>query len=279
MDKILLIDGSGLLFQSFYGMPNKIVNKLGQNVEAVICFTGILLKTIKLINPSKLLIVFDGENTLSRKEIDNDYKSNRPNFSDIPENETPFPQLEIIKQILTHLNFSFFETTNQEADDYIASFVNKYKNDNKIIISSSDKDFYQLIDENISVFCYRGKVSKLWNQEEILNKYGFDAKYFSTFKALVGDPSDNIKGIAGIGEKTAERLIKQYGSIENIIKASSLNTDKTSSLISSNTDKLMQNFSIIDLTKMKNETKCKEELNFTIPIKSSIEIIKEINIL
>ena len=279
MDKILLIDGSGLLFQSFYGMPNKIINKHGQNVEAVICFTGILLKTIKLINPSKLLIVFDGENTLNRKEIDNDYKANRPNFSETAEDETPFPQLEIIKQVLTHLNFSFIETTNQEADDYIASFVNKYKNDNKIIISSSDKDFYQLIDENVSVFCYRGKVSKLWNQKEILNKYGFDAKYFSTFKALVGDPSDNIKGIAGIGEKTAEKLIKHYGSLENIIKSSSLNTDKTSILISSNIDKLMQNFSIIDLTKVENETKLKEELIFTTPLKSSIEIVKEINIL
>ena len=106
MKKLLIIDGSSLLFQSFYGMPNQIKNKDGKRVEAVICFVGILQKTIKAISPDKLLVVFDGENNLVRREVNVDYKSNRIDYTVLDSEDTPFPQLEIIKQVLTQINYS-----------------------------------------------------------------------------------------------------------------------------------------------------------------------------
>ena len=127
MEKLLIIDGSALLFQSFYGMPKKIINSKGQYVEAVICFVGILLKTIKLISPNNLLIVFDGETNLDRQDLNENYKTNRTNFANASDDETPFPQLELIKYVLNNLNFTWVETTNCEADDLIASIVNDYK--------------------------------------------------------------------------------------------------------------------------------------------------------
>lgn len=86
MQTLLIIDGSALLFQSFYGMPNKIRNANGQSVEAVVCFTGILLKTLRALSPDRLLVVFDGENPLLRREIDPEYKVNRT----LPEDDSPF---------------------------------------------------------------------------------------------------------------------------------------------------------------------------------------------
>ena len=131
MQKLLIIDGSAMLFQSFYGMPKKIKNDRGEYVEAVICFIGILLKTLKILSPDQLLIVFDGENALERKEIDENYKANRIDFSNVEAADNPFVQLEIIKKVLNYLNYKWVETKNCEADDLIASVANDYKNNSK----------------------------------------------------------------------------------------------------------------------------------------------------
>lgn len=248
MKKLLIIDGSSLLFQSFYGMPNQIKNKDGKRVEAVICFVGILQKTIKAISPDKLLIVFDGENDLVRREVDVDYKSNRIDYTVLDSEDTPFPQLEIIKQVLTQINYSWVETTDCEADDLIASVVNDYKDDMSIVVSTMDKDFYQLVCDNVSVFTYRGKLSTLWTDTTIKNKYGFDAKYFGVYKSLVGDSSDNIKGVSGIGSVTATNLISNYGDIDNIYTHIADIKEKIRVLLEANKTKVYQNYKIIDLT-------------------------------
>lgn len=278
MEKLLIIDGSALLFQSFYGMPKKIINSKGQYVEAVICFVGILLKTIKLISPNNLLIVFDGETNLDRQDLNENYKTNRTNFANASDDETPFPQLELIKYVLNNLNFTWVETTNCEADDLIASIVNDYKDKFNIIISSADKDFYQLIDDNVSVFTYRGKVSKLWTKDEIQNKYGFNPKYFSTLKALSGDNSDNIKGINGIGIITASKLIQQFGSLNNIYQNLNNIKPKISSLLNANKDMVYTNYKIIELqskTNLYTLAKC----DYILPDISSTAILKQLDIL
>jgi len=277
MNKLLIIDGSALLFQSFFGMPNKIVNSKGENVEAVICFIGILLKTIKMLNPNQLLIVFDGENKLERQEVDIHYKANRPDYSQAAEQDNPFIQLETIKLVLNYLNFKWVETINCEADDLIASIVND-KKDLEIVISSSDKDFYQLINENVSVFTYRGKVSKLITEQVILNQYGFSANLFSTFKSIVGDKSDNISGIAGVGEKTASSLIKTYGNLTQILANINNVNEKLKLKLIENKQKLLTNYKLVELHSKTNLfalPNCK----FKNVEKSSTAILKEINII
>ena len=278
MDKILIVDGSGLLFQSFFGMPNKIQNKRGEYIEAVICFSSIIIKLINEINPTKLLVVFDGENKLERKEIDQDYKSNRPTFDNVEDKDNPFLQLNSIKKFLNHLDITNIETVDEEADDYIASFVNQNKLNNQIYIQTSDKDFYQLIDDNVVVYTYRGKASLILNNKLVKEKYGFDAKFFATYKALVGDPSDNIKGINGIGDKTAKNLIIENGDINKIIENSKNKQDKLSIKINSNIQKLLNNYKIINLLDNKKSTIKIEKLIYNKPKKSSIKILEDLDI-
>lgn len=278
MDKILIVDGSSLLFQSFFGMPKKIKNKSGKNIEAVICFVGILNKTIKYINPTKLLIVFDGETKLERKQIDKNYKDNRKSFADEKDEDNPFLQLEIIKNVLDFLKYCYYETTNCEADDYIASITNLLKEKNEIIISSQDKDFYQLISNNVKVFSYRGKQSNLIDEQFVQNKYGFEAKYFTTLKSLIGDNSDNISGAKGIGIKTATKLIKEYGDLENILLNTNKLPQKIKEIIENYKQKLLQNYFIIDLKQKCDEFDIKN-LEFVLTSKSTIEILNQLDLL
>lgn len=278
MKKLLIIDGSGLLFQSFYGMPNRIKNYKGQYVEAVVCFTGILLKTIKMTTPTQVFVVFDGENNLSRREIDDEYKANRVDFSQVDDADNPYTQLDSIKYVLNNLNIKWIETCNCEADDLIASIVNDYKDNMEIVISSSDKDFYQLIDDSVSVFTYRGKISKLWDKNSIIDKYGFEPKYFATLKALSGDKSDNISGAKGIGAITAAKLIADFGNIDNIYNNIDKINERVRIILQQNKDKVYKNYSIVQLF-----TKCGlyelGECDYKMPNKSSTELLKQLGIL
>lgn len=218
MEKLLIIDGSYLLFQSFYGMPRPIRSKGGERIEAAICFLGILGKTIKELKPDFVYVIFDGETELKRKDEYEDYKTNRIDYSLLDVEENPYAQLPLIQSMLDFYQIAYSETKDMEGDDFIAGIVNRYKNSLDIYISSGDRDFFQLICDNVKVFAYRGKLSKIWDKAAIIEKYGFDPKYFATYKALIGDQSDNIKGIKGIGPKSATKLILEHGSLDEIFE-------------------------------------------------------------
>ena len=278
MNKLLIVDGSGLLFQSFYGMPNKIKNYKGEYVEAVICFIGILLKTVRMLDADNVLVVFDGENKLERRDVCESYKANRVDYTQVRDEDNPYCQLDVIKCVLDKLNVCYTETTNCEADDLIASIVNDYGGEMEIVISSSDKDFYQLINDRVSVFTYRGKVSKLWTKQEIIIKYGFEPKYFCTLKALSGDKSDNIMGVKGIGPLTATELIKKYGDLNNIYHNVNNLSARVRELLIENKERAYRNFSIIELFGKTGLWK-KFNCSFEAPKESSVEILKKFDIL
>lgn len=204
MKKLLIVDGSALLFQSFFGMPRQITAKSGERIEAVICFFGILRKTIEAVGADMVFVIFDGENELLRKEIDEDYKANRPDLGE----DNPFGQLALIRRGLSDCGIKNIETDGVEADDFIAGIVRAAAGQVEAVISSPDKDFWQLIDDTTSVFTYRGKVSKHQTKDTFFTQFGFSASLYNIYKSLTGDPSDNIKGIAGIGSKRAAELTK-----------------------------------------------------------------------
>lgn len=265
MEKFLLVDGLALLFQSFYGMPNKIKNDNGEYVEAVICFVGILRKVIDMIVPDFLCVIFDGENKLERKIVDSDYKSNRTDFTDADEVDNPFAQLDKIKEILDLFNIYNFETTDCEADDYIAGLVKEYDNQLHTIIFSPDKDFYQLISNTTNVFHYRGKKSELIDPESFKSKFSFEPQFFADYLSLIGDKADNISGVKGVGKITATKLIAEFSTINNLFKnIDKIKNNKLKELIVNNKEKILKNYEIINLFNVKPRKINKNQLNFNI---------------
>lgn len=216
-EKLLIIDGHNLLFQMFYGMPNKIYNQHNVSIHGVIGFVGALLKIVKFNNPNYIVILFDKEQEMQRQSINKEYKGNRIDYNNVPFDENPFSQLENIYKILDELNIKHTEVEEVETDDIIASYCFRYMNEYDIVISSFDTDFYSLINDRVKVFRYRGKNSQIIDAEFVKRKFNIEPKYFADYKALIGDASDNIKGVNGIGPKTAAFLINNYGNIENII--------------------------------------------------------------
>lgn len=279
MKTFVIIDGHALLFQMFYGMPNKILNSHNERIEAVIGFMGAYKKIVGALQPHGLFVVFDGENELARKQVNENYKSNRTDFSAIAECDTPFPQLNIIQKILTYLNVAWCETVGEEADDTIAKHALALSLKHNVIIVSPDKDFYQLVNNNISIYCYRGKQSKLVTEKTILQQYGFDAKFFATFKALCGDSSDNIKGVYGVGAKTATQLIAQFGDASNIIaNTHKIRNENVRTKIEQNIQLIKNNYEIINLQNVQLENCENKNFDCVSEIAPTNELLKALNL-
>lgn len=282
-NKILLIDGSCLLFRMFFGLPGRIVDLNGNPIHAVVGFVGTLLKITEIFKPSHLLVVFDTETSLSRKEIDSDYKNNRiKDWSNYPSDKNPYTQLPNIFQALNFLNWKFYEVPNVEADDIIAAYVRRCVGDDEIIIVSNDSDLMQLIGGNIKLYYPYGKRSTLYTEIEVEKKYGIKPEMIPDFKALVGDRTDNIRGVNGIGGKTARNLLVNFGKIEDIL--ADLNNVRPEGLkmkIQSNRELLLKNLSIIRLEKDMELPYQMTDLKIanTLCKRKTMEILREINII
>lgn len=211
-NKFLIIDGHYLLFKSFFGVPLRLNGK-GVPINAVIGFIAILKKIQTRLRPTYLLVVFDCENSLQRKEQFPEYKINRIDYSKLPSHQNPFVQLESIKTALTNLEIAWHEQKEVEADDVIASYVSKY-NELHITICSSDSDFFQLLSKNVDIFKYNGikstEITNQWLQE----KYSILPEQYILFKSIIGDKADNIEGINGIGPKKALNFINNIQTLD-----------------------------------------------------------------
>jgi DNA polymerase-1 len=201
----LLVDGHNLLFKAFYGVPERLLPD-GRPIQGVLGFIGMLRKIIKLTAPTHVLVVFDPEEQPTRSLISMQYKKNRiQDFTGLPDRVNPFSQLAGIYQALEILGIRFIEESGYEADDMIAGYATRAKG--KVIIVSTDSDFFQIVDENIAVLRYYGKKSVTYDENTIEKRYGIRPAKFLEFKALTGDKSDNIKGIRGVGPKTALKIL------------------------------------------------------------------------
>ena len=219
-EKLLLVDGHNLLFQMFYGMPARIINQDGRAIQGTLGFVGALLKIIRRVQPSHVAVIFDGEHENRRRDLSEDYKANRPDYSKVPEEENPFSQLPDVYRALQYLEIPYWETREYETDDEIAAYVYACampEDRRQIVISSFDSDFFQLIAENVSVLRYRGEKTVLCDVAYIREKLGIEPSQYAEYKALTGDKADNIAGIRGVGAKTAAELMRQFGSLEELL--------------------------------------------------------------
>jgi len=249
MEKLLLVDGSNLLFQMFYGMPARIVSRDGKAIQGTLGFVGALLKILRRVQPDYVAVIFDGEYTSYRMELDDNYKANRMDYSKIQEEETPFSQLPDIFRGLKQLEISYWETTACEADDILAGYALTYGKRMDIVIVSQDSDLFQLVGEHVRIFRYRGEKSVLCDDAYIREKYGIEPKQYAAFKSLTGDPSDNIRGVDKIGPKTASALLKQFGSLDRLlVEYDSITKPSIRASIQQNAERIQKNYQLICLT-------------------------------
>lgn len=215
MKKIILVDGNNLLFRSYFATSytgNVMRNSKGFPTNAVYGFINMINKIIQEEKPEYMMIAFDKGKTF-RHEKYQDYKGGR--------NETPDDlkqQFPVAKKICEAMGIHYFEIDNYEADDIIGTFVKKVEEDPEFdaTIISSDKDLLQLISDEVDVKLLKQTGFIRMNKELFKETYGVEPLGMIDIKALMGDPSDNIPGVKGIGEKTAISLLTEYQTIENL---------------------------------------------------------------
>lgn len=279
MNRLLIIDGHNLLFQMFFGMPARIVNEQGKAIQGTLGFVGALLKIIRRIKPTHIAVLFDGKHENNRLALDSNYKTNRIDYSEIPEEKNPFSQLNDVYAALDYLGIKHTESTDCETDDLIAGYALTYGQDNEIIISSFDSDFFQLITDKVSVLRYRGDKTVICTPDYITEKFGIAPSQYADFKSLTGDTADNIKGADKIGLKTASRLLSEFGNLENIIENS--DTIKKPSIkesIIQNSDRLRTNYKIIKLENNYSLPFTLNELEYRLGEISTTEVLKGIGL-
>ena len=215
MKKVILIDGNNLLFRSYYATAYKgsiLRNSKGFPTNALFGFINMLNKIISEENPSYMMIAFDKGKTF-RHEKYKEYKDGRKETPD--ELKKQFP---VAKEIAKAMGIPCFEIDEYEADDIIGTFAKEVDlNDNFIAtIISSDKDLLQLISDDVEVKLLKSNDYIRMNKNTFIETYGFTPEKITDLKGIMGDASDNIPGVKGIGEKGAISLIQKYGKIENI---------------------------------------------------------------
>lgn len=213
MKKILLIDGSSLIFRAFYAIKN-LTTKDGVFVNGVYGFLNMYYKALELTNPTHVFVAFDkGSKTFRHTEY-SDYKGTR----DKAPNEITY-QFGILKDLLSSMNINYLELDEYEADDILGTIAKLAQKEGfEVDIFTGDRDYLQLVDDNIFVYLTKKGISeiKLMDNNAIFEDFGISPKQLIDVKALQGDSSDNIPGVKGVGEKTALKLIQEYGNLENL---------------------------------------------------------------
>ncbi len=215
---IYIVDTFGFLFRSFYALP-PLYNRDGFPTGLLTGFIKTIQLFQKKLDINHLIFALEGESNF-REEVSKDYKSNRGEAPDEFKK-----QVEIILSWIEQMNFPTVKLNNYEADDVIASLSTHYaQKGEQVYILSSDKDFIQLIDENISII----KPDKMerFGEAETIKKYGIPPLKFIDYQSLVGDSIDNVSGVKGIGSKSAEKLLSQFSSLDEIYNHIDLVTPK-----------------------------------------------------
>ena len=231
---LVLIDGHALVHRAYHALPPLNTSR-GELVNAVFGFTSILLKILKELRPDYIAATFDLAGPTFRHKEFEDYKATRVKAPD-----ELYQQINRVKDVLKAFNIPIYEKEGFEADDLLGTIAHQLKTkpsakepkprtknqELKIIIATGDLDTLQLVDKNTSVYTLKKGVKDtiVYDEKAVQERYGLAPSQMTDFKGLKGDPSDNIPGVPGVGEKTAIELLKEYGTIENLYRK--LETEK-----------------------------------------------------
>ena len=209
-----MFDGNALVHRAFHALPPLTVSKTGEMVGAVYGFALILLKAISELKPTHCAIAFDKKAPTFRHRMFDQYKAHRP-----PTPDELVDQLGRVRQLVEAFHIPIFELDGYEADDVLGTLSEQASRQGiDTVIVTGDADATQLVSPKVKVFYPRRTFgdTTLYDEEAVIKRYGIKPEYIADLKGLEGDPSDNIPGVPGIGEKTAAKLIQQFGTIEEI---------------------------------------------------------------
>lgn len=234
MSKLIIIDGNSIASRAFYALP-LLSNSSGLHTNAVFGFTTMLLKLIEEQKPTHFLVAFDAGKVTFRHKDYTEYKGGR--LKTPPELSEQFP---IIKDTLEAFGIRRFELEGYEADDIIGTLTLAAESvaDMEVLVVTGDKDMLQLASDKVTIALTRKGISEmeLYSPAEIQDKYGLSPLQIIDLKGLMGDSSDNIPGIPGVGEKTALKLLHQYGSVEEVLTHSDELTGKMKEKVKDHAD-------------------------------------------
>jgi len=214
MEKLVLIDGNSIAYRAFFALP-LLSNSQGLHTNAAYGFTNMLLRLIEEEKPTHFLVAFDSGKTTFRHEQYAEYKGGREKTP--PELSEQFP---LIRELVSAFSIVPYELDGYEADDIIGTISRRAEQEGKqVLVVTGDKDMLQLVSDKVTVALTRKGISEVekYGPEEIREKYGLSPQQIIDLKGLMGDASDNIPGVPGIGEKTGLKLLHEFGSVEEII--------------------------------------------------------------
>ena len=222
MERLHILDGHGYVFRAHFGLMNasrgerkdiRLSNKEGMPTGAMYVFSRMLMRLHDDLRPERMVVVFDAGRKSFRTELYPEYKAHRP-----PTPEDLVVQMPYFRRLVEAMRWPVLSIAGVEADDVIATLVTKAKARKwDAVVYSADKDLMQLVGDGVTQI--DSLRQRTYSPAEVEEKFGVPPAHVADFLALVGDTSDNVPGLSGVGEKTAANLIKQYGSVEDLIKA------------------------------------------------------------
>ncbi len=212
--RLLVIDGNSIVNRAFYGIK-MLTTKDGQFTNGIYGFMNILIKLKEECQPDRVAVAFDLKAPTFRHKMYESYKAGRKGMPDELRSQMP-----ILKELLSYLGYKVVEKEGYEADDILGTLSAQCKGEDMCFIATGDRDSLQLVSDNTKVLLASTKMGKavttVYDKEKLMEEYGVEPQGMIEIKALMGDSSDNIPGVAGVGQKTAGDLIKKYGSIDYI---------------------------------------------------------------
>ncbi|MFF5992976.1 DNA polymerase I [Prauserella flavalba] len=246
--RLLLIDGHSMAYRAFFAVPaDRFRTSTGQVTNAVFGFTSMLINLLRDETPTHLAVAFDVSRQTFRSETFADYKANRQTTPDDFKG-----QVELIKEILAALAIPVLEKQGYEADDIIATLTTQAAADEyEVLICTGDRDALQLVTDAVTVLYPRKGVSDLvrFDPGAVEEKYGLSPAQYPDFAALRGDPSDNLPGIPGVGEKTAAKWIKQFGTLGDLVDRIDEVKGKVGDALRSHVDSVLLNRQLTELVR------------------------------
>ena len=247
-EHLLLVDGHSLAYRAFYALPlDNFATSAGQPTNAVFGFTSMLINAIKDEKPTHLAIAFDVSRETFRKEMFSEYKANRAKSPDEFRSQLP-----LITEVINAMQIPGIQVKGYEADDIIATLAKQAeKKGMRVSILTGDRDSYQLVNDSITVLYARKGVSDIarMTPAAVLDKYELTPEQYPDFAALRGDPADNLPSVPSVGEKTAVKWIKEYGSLAELIKHADEISGKVGESLRANIEQVKLNRKMTELVK------------------------------